>query len=77
MHTTARDHVTQTLRELHWLPVVYHIRYKLCIMMRADVRDESPKYINDILTLNASIQGLRNLRSTDAVANDVPRCGAL
>ena len=33
-----RDHVIQTIRELHWLPVVYRIRYKLCVMIHAAVR---------------------------------------
>ena len=39
MHAAAclgpLDNVTQTLRELHWLPVVYRIRHKLCIMIHA------------------------------------------
>jgi len=27
---SPRDHVTSTLRKLHWLPVPYRITYKLC-----------------------------------------------
>ena len=31
---SPRDHVTSTLRELHWLPVQYdQITYKLCLLM--------------------------------------------
>ena len=53
------------------LPVVYRIRYKLCVVM---LWGESPNYINDILNPNAPNPGRRNLRFTDFVY-DVPRCG--
>ena len=28
-----RDHVKPALKQLHWLPVVYRIQYKLCLLM--------------------------------------------
>jgi len=28
-----RDHVTPALQQLHWLPVEYRIKYKLCAFM--------------------------------------------
>ena len=40
-----RDHVTPAMRELHWLPVVYRIKYKLCILMHASVNGRFPEYI--------------------------------
>jgi len=30
MNLGFRDHVTQALQQLHWLPVEYRIKYKLC-----------------------------------------------
>ena len=32
-----RDHVTPAMKELHWLPIAYRIKYKLCLMMHAAV----------------------------------------
>ena len=29
----ARAHITDTMQSLHWLPVAYRIRYKLCLVM--------------------------------------------
>ena len=37
-----RDHVTSTMRSLHWLPIKFRIRYKLCILMHAAVNNRSP-----------------------------------
>jgi len=28
-----RDHVTQGLRELHWLPIHVRVLYKLCVLI--------------------------------------------
>ena len=28
-----RDHVSSALRELHWLPIVQRIDYKLCLLV--------------------------------------------
>ena len=61
-----RDHLTRTLCELHWLPVVYRLRYKLFIIMHAAIMNESSKYINDIFTTTALIPGRSNIRLTDS-----------
>jgi len=29
----ARDHITASLIQLHWLPVHWHIQFKLCCIM--------------------------------------------
>ena len=34
-----RDHVTPVMKELHWLPIAYRIRYKLFLMMHAAVNN--------------------------------------
>jgi len=33
MGLSERDHVHSALKELHWLPVVYRIKFKLALMM--------------------------------------------
>src|SRR5208282_5582062 len=32
-----RDHITEAMRNLHWLPLVFRIKYKLCVMMHSVV----------------------------------------
>ena len=58
-----RDHITPAMRYLHWLPIVYRIKYKLCILMYAAANNNSPKYIIEILVRNSSLQERASLRS--------------
>ena len=47
-----RDHVTPAMREPHWLPVMYRITYKLCVLMHASVNGRCPGYFS----INQSIE---------------------
>ena len=47
------DHVTKSLRELHWLPIRFRIVYKLCLMMHNVHTRCSPGYIKETLTPTA------------------------
>jgi len=33
MGMSSRDHVGPALRELHWLPLVHHIKFKVALLM--------------------------------------------
>ena len=50
------DHITPAMRDLHWLPIVHRIKYKLCILMHAAAINNSPEYIIEILVHNSSLQ---------------------
>ena len=65
----SRDHITSTLRDLHWLPVKYRVQYKMCLMMHMVHIGRSPRYISisELVTATASLPSSRNLRS--AVGN--------
>ena len=41
--------VRATMRELHWLPISFRIKYKLCLLMYAAVNGFCPEYISNIL----------------------------
>ena len=41
------DHVRPALRELHWLPVVYRIKYKLALVMFTIHTHQCPDYLTD------------------------------
>ena len=45
-----RDHITQGLRQLHWLPIHARVLYKLCVLMYDVHVGNSPSYIRDIVT---------------------------
>ena len=58
-----RDHITQALRSLHWLPIRERIKFKLCLMMHNIVNKRSPSYLNDMVTPCFLLHGTRELRS--------------
>ena len=68
-----RDHVPTAMRELHWLPIAYRIKYKLCLMIHATVNNRSPAYITDILVPTSSLLHRERLRSHESGGFEVPR----
>ena len=68
-----RDHVSDSMKALHWLPVPYRIKFKLCVLMHAVVIGTSPIYIKDLLTPTKDIAGRSHLRSAAAGDFSVPR----
>ena len=68
-----RDHVTGTLRDLHWLPIRTRITYKLCTLMHASVHGVAPVYIWNMLTSVTELPGRSHLRSAASGLYDVPR----
>ena len=47
---SPRDHVSQALVDLHWLPVRYQIQYKLALMMYMAHISQTTLYIKDAVT---------------------------
>ena len=66
------DQVTSAMRSLHWLPIKFRIRYKLCILMHAAVNNHSPEYINKLLVPVSTLPGRERLRSSTSRAFVVP-----
>ena len=50
-----RDHITSTLRDLHWPQVKYRVQYQLCLMMHTVYIERSPRYISELVTATASL----------------------
>ena len=67
------DHVTTTLRHLHWLPVQYRITYKLCLLMHLIHMNKAPSYLIDIVTPTASVSSRGRLRSASSSRYEQPR----
>ena len=54
------DHITETLKELHWLPVEARIKYKILSYVWKSLNERAPKYLTSMLILK---EGKKNLRS--------------
>ena len=61
-----RDHVRESMKDLHWLPIAHRIQFKLCILMHGAIFGQSPFYIRDLLVLVSEMQGRTRLRSAVA-----------
>ena len=68
-----RDHVSNALRDLHWLPVQQRITYKLCLLMHLVHNDRAPVYLADSVTATANISRRTRLRSASSLRYEQPR----
>jgi hypothetical protein len=80
------DHITPVLASLHWLPVVFRIKFKILLFTFKSLHGLAPKYL---LFTFKSLHGLapkymselvcihapsREIRSAQQMLLDVPRC---
>jgi len=56
-------HVSQTVQELHCLPIDKRIDYKLCLLLHKASIWQAATYIADMLTPVSSVQSLSTQRS--------------
>ena len=66
-----RDHITPVLRQLHWLPVVYRIQYKIAILTFKAITTDKPGYLSELISFD---QPTRQLRSSAHRRLTVTRC---
>ena len=67
------DHITDTLVDLHWLPVRQHIQFKLCSLVSECQRRTAPSYLADICISVSAMSGRTHLRSAIHCDLVVPR----
>ena len=70
---TSRTHVSGMMKSLHWLPIAYRIRFKLCVPMHGVHNGTSSSYLTDTTTPISSLPGRRQLRSAMTTEYDIPR----
>jgi len=68
------EHVTQTLRQLHWLPVDRRVDFKLCTMMHSIHTIQCPTYSSDMVRTVDVNHMSSGLRSADTAQYIKPRC---
>ena len=72
--TKPWQHITPTLKQLHWLPVKYRIDYKLLLLTYKALHALAPQYLSDLLE---NYTPARTLRSSDLGLLTVPRAKKL
>ena len=70
---TNEVHTSEMMRSLHWLPIAFRIRFKLCVLMHGVVNGRSPAYLSDTITRTSSLSKRSRLRSAGTNQFGVPR----
>ena len=65
--------VTLVLNELHWLPMVQRVRFKLALIVFKCLHGLAPSYLTDDCVHVSSVAGRRPLRSADTRTLYIPR----
>lgn len=68
--TNRQEHITPVLKSLHWLPVEYRIKFKICLITYKAIKGMAPMYLQDTIQL---YQPTRALRSQNAGLLVTPR----
>ena len=58
--TRRRDHISPVLRELHWLPVEYRVKYKVLLYTYKALNGLAPQYISDLVQTYVPARSLRS-----------------
>ena len=67
------DHVTPTIKELHWLPDAQRIDFKLCLLVHKTLVGHAPIYLSNLLTAVGNIPSRSALRNASHGNFVVPR----
>ena len=68
-NTSKYQHITPTLKKLHWLPIKQRIDYKLCLLTYKTLTNQQPTYLyNSLSLLSHSV----STRSSDSLVLSIP-----
>ncbi|KAL2091662.1 hypothetical protein ACEWY4_013925 [Coilia grayii] len=59
-HTKRWQHITPTLKQLHWLPVKSRITYKILLLTYKSLHNLAPQYLSDLLHPYSQSRSLRS-----------------
>ena len=69
--TRKYDHISQTLFELHWLPVHYRIHFKILVITFKAINGMIPSYLSNLISIRSST--VYSLCSNDTILLDRPK----
>ena len=68
-NTSQYQHITPTLKKLHWLPIKQRNEYKLCLLTYKTLTNQQPTYLyNSLSFLSHSV----STRSSDSLVLSIP-----
>ena len=70
---SPRDHVSDALKKLHWLPITHRIQYKVSLMIFLVHSHPCHDYMSNVVSLVSDDPGRRRLRSATSTDYHVPR----
>ena len=73
------DHITPVLASLHWLPVVFRIKFKILLFTFKSLHGLAPKYMSELVCIHAPSREIRSaqqmLLETKNRRRQSRRCG--
>ena len=54
------DHITEALKQLHWLPIAYRIKYKIALITFKTLNGQGPSYLRELLLETTSFRQTRS-----------------
>jgi len=54
------EHITPTLKKLHWLPISSRINYKIALLAYKTITTKNPEYLSSIIHLRQPVRQLRS-----------------
>ena len=67
--TPKREHMTPVLRDLHWLPIIKRVQFKILLLVFKSLYCEAPSYVCDLLNWYNPNRHLRSANTTSLVPN--------
>ena len=67
--TSKYQHITPTLKKLHWLPIKQRIDYKLCLLTYKTLTNQQPTYLYNSLSFPSHSV---STRSSDSLVLSIP-----
>ena len=67
--TPKREHMTPVLRDLHWLPMIKRVQFKILLLVFKSLHCEAPSYVCDLLNWYHPNRHLRSANTTSLVPN--------
>ncbi|XP_072021896.1 uncharacterized protein [Amphiura filiformis] len=60
LRVSRRDHITPSLKQLHWLPIKQRAIYKILLLAYKALNGMAPEYISDLVELYVPTRALRS-----------------
>jgi len=64
LNLDRRAHISTALQQLHWLPVMHRVTFKIATLMHQILHKRGPSYLADMVTCNTTYSQRRHLRSS-------------